>query len=252
MTRKISFHWWTREHDFPALKHSLASVRKLAPDASLYVHLDPAHPFVYGSDVFARSLPGSPAVDWSRHSHGGNLNGLDHIDQQLEAMVNECGTVAVKLDADTVVRGLDWLAPILDPLEHVDAVGFSGPPAPWSGPCYALKHAAADTLRATLAEMRRQGDTTLLGPAPEPEDATIYTLLRATKKTRRGAVVRFPSWPESAHFAGFQGGPEGTPWAERVDRLAAYAGIDVVTFGNRDSAIPPEEQAALMATLAAL
>lgn len=236
----LAFLWFTFGPDAECLLLSVAAAKAAAPHAALHVKLDPVHPFPHPAIDSLREM--GAIVSGSTGTHGGNLNGAEHVDHQLAELGEAAGPdhgrgMVVKIDSDTIVRSLDWLAPAFIEASPVIAVGFeAGPHAPWCGPCYALRAGIPQLLRSTLATVLRQGrdrrHQPFLLPAGLPEDATTCALLKASG---RKGILRWPSYPVSRYFAGFQypDPSEGDFQSACLDLFPQYATTSVVSFGNR-------------------
>ncbi|MES2707118.1 MAG: hypothetical protein V4726_11010 [Verrucomicrobiota bacterium] len=235
----LSFVWFTFGGDAACLRWSLCSVRAIAPGAARHVFFDPDQPLP--PDLIWELSQEGVHIRPSAGPHGRNLNGQEHLERQLDALAaaappDNTGMV-VKIDSDTVVQSLDWLAPALIPENPFSAIGFSAthPPQPLCGPCYALRADVPRRLRHTLAAPPQP-----LAFLPGlPEDHCVSTLLDATLQPLE--ILRLPTWPKRAFFAGYQ-----YPDDADAPLQGLYRAISVVTFGNR-SLIPgtePEKRAA--------
>jgi hypothetical protein len=219
----LAFVWFVWSPDLACLEQSIRSVRLLEPEATLHIRVDPDHPLPDADrDRLLRS--GVHTIQTSAHSHGGNLNGATHLFQQLDALQHAAqkrlthpvathpeyetphhpqpARIAVKIDADIVLRSLDWLQPMRTPDSEINATGFrASEAAPWCGPCYAVRSGVPRLCRDTLAEVLHQGHEALLLPRGLPEDATLLALM---KRAHLRGVLTFPAWPDPHWFSGHQ------------------------------------------------
>jgi hypothetical protein len=237
-----AFVWFVWGPDAACLVQSVRSVRAVAPKAPCHVRVDPDHPLPDGV-VFQLLQMGVTTVNPSKSSHGGNLNGLPHFCCQMEELewaaaggLRQLGSedevflrpswahqgssgVAVKMDADVILRRLDWLQPMLAPGSEINAAGFrQSEAAPWCGPCYAVRHGVPQLCRDTVAEVLRAGYLRLLLPRGLPEDGTLFA---AMKRAHLRGILTLPAWPCPLYFTGCQ--YDGTPPADS----------SVLYFGNR-------------------
>lgn len=223
----LSFVWFSHRPDFACLLQSARSVRPLAPEAALTVFVDPADPFTPEQSAALRAA--GCRVFVSTRPHGGNLNGVEHLDRQLQAL-DRSATAAdyvVKIDSDTVILSLNWLAEAIARAGGADrwppAAGFQmkRPVCPLCGPCYALRADVPRALRRHLAAHPRALDALM---PKVPEDFATFTLLSACFPEANPALL--DAWPLGNSFAGFNyKSPPRSP--------NPYLFFEVVTFGNR-------------------
>lgn len=206
LTRRLSFVWFVWGPDAACLMQSVRAVRTVAPEAALRIRFDPDHPLP-GEAIGELLEMGVGDIRASHAPHGGNLNGAAHFTQQMMEMEEAAAhggdeAVVVKMDADVIVRRLDWLHPMLETGSPINAAGFrQGDAAPWCGPCYALRRGVPRLCRDALAEVTQRGLERLLLPPGLPEDGTLFALMR--RAHLRGVLI-LPTWPDPRHFTGYQ------------------------------------------------
>lgn len=236
-----AFIWFTWGADADCLAHSIESVRRVAPGSPLHVRFDPAHPLP--ASALWHLTSAGVIVRPSIGPHGGNLTGAAHLLNQLEEMEAAAAPGwIVKVDSDTLIRQLDWLAPALDPTNAINAVGFgASPEVPWCGPCYALRAGIPRALRDTFAAaLRPQYRAPEPGPFPAgcPEDATLWRLFQMSHLRN---VLNWPTAPDEPFFSGFQypatAVGEDQIW-QHIRTHPAEVDTSIVTFGNRHQ-VPP-------------
>jgi len=227
-TTAPAFVWFVWGPDADCLVQSVRSVRAVAPKAACHVRVDPGHPLP--ESVTGKLLEmGVETVLPSKANHGGNLNGIPHFYRQMEELewaaagglwMDAGGEgVAVKMDADVILRRLDWLEPMLAPGSAINAAGFrQSEAAPWCGPCYALRQGVPPLCRDTVADVVREGRERLLLPHGIPEDGTLFA---AMKRAHLRGILTLPAWPCPLYFTGHQ--YDGTPPADSSVRY----------YGNR-------------------
>lgn len=223
-----AFVWFVWGPDAACLVQSVRSVLAVAPKAPCHVRVDPSHPLPDG--VTGKLLEmGVETIQPSQSSHGGNLNGLPHFCRQMDELewaatagglwFQGSAGVTVKMDADVILRRLDWLQPMLAPGSAINAAGFKqSEAAPWCGPCYALRQGVPHLCRDTVADVVREGRERLLLPHGIPEDGTLFA---AMKRAHLRGILTLPAWPCPLYFTGHQ--YNGTPPADSSVRY----------YGNR-------------------
>lgn len=104
-----AFVCWICSRDYPLLALHCAALRKVAPqDAILYIY-DTTE-----KDARAPKCPKGAAVIGSDFERRGNLNGKACISEMLNLYATLGGLgveTVVKVDADTILTGLDWVKP---------------------------------------------------------------------------------------------------------------------------------------------
>lgn len=171
----------------------------------------------------------------STYARGGNLNGEANLVGQMQtfaavASMHQADTGkpvgwVIKLDSDTVLRRVDWLAAADPALEA--AVAFQCGGNWFAGPCYAVAAQWLDRMDAYL----RAGAPELapLQAKRYPEDVTTAWLAAAVAGA--AGVRTIQGWPAGDGFAGWQYKPDVRP-----DDYWRYA---AVSFGNRQQ-LPPQ------------
>jgi len=178
-------------------------------------------------------------VFFSRFHRGGNLTGAENLTGQLQFLelagmvAGADGTPAdwlLKVDSDTVVQRLDWLAGV-DP-EQVAAVCHEQPHWWFQGCCYALSMAWLPQLKALWEGLEQASETdprrqelAKLGPL-YPEDVTTGWLAVATAGAR--CVIAVPGFPAGLGIAHWM-----FKRSERDREAELCRPYAVVAFGNR-------------------
>lgn len=223
----LAFLWFTFAGDADCLRASLESIHRISPAATRHVRYDPEQPLP--PDLIWECTQAGIDIRPSSGPHGGNLNGRDHLERQLDALADAApaGGWIVKIDSDVVIQSMDWLMPVLSAPNPFGAVGFwanKPKPQPLCGPCYALRADVPRRLRQTLAAPPQA----LPFYEKMPEDHCVSTLLDATLE--KGEIARIASWPQVPWFAGFQ---YQETFEDNAGVLDSYRTISIVTFGNR-------------------
>lgn len=232
--------WFTFRDDESCLIESIRSVRACAPWMPLAVFEDAAARL--SPDVTEALQAAGVRVDCTGTARHGNLRGEDWVRNQLQRMA-EIGGSILKIDADTVLCGLDWLD-LVPQAMAVGAVqmgdGKERPGAWFQGACYLLRPRAAEE---ALSHMRWQQSGGEKESWPEslkewPEDLSVAELLMR----RHGplAVYCARGYPHGNQIAHYRHGIEPD--------LTRYLGFNVVSFGARDALPgPPRARRALAA-----
>lgn len=181
------------------------------------------------ADDARNPLPYPPAgVDYIRtdFERRGNLNGRVCVSSMLQLMhahaVQSGADCLVKLDCDTVVNSLDWI----DLTATMSGWQLAEDKDYCSGMCYAIRTEALEDMHAWAVAHNR------LLAYNVPEDIGMGLVCNAVG----GGMRLHPIYGEEKRACGYiyngKADADGSI-LERPD-WPAYAGMDVVTFGNRN------------------
>jgi len=223
MTGKdVAFVWFTYELDAKLACLSVASVRRVLPDAALVVIEDAASPIDRQSMEFFAEL--GVDVKNSHWERGGKLTGRPALLGVIQALSNAAEQhsrlMAFKIDSDTVILDATWLrqmseeAPAMGLYTEGRYFGEDRDPATWMGMCYGLS-------KKLLKPLIPWATTSIVGP-DAAEDVMVGQMIAARRPIRY-------------HYTPHQGIFTGVTWADVDDEKLLQEvskNFDIVTVGN--------------------